>query len=213
MRFSKNIIRSFVDLPHKTSMIIYSIGCNLNCYGCFVYEALITHPENTITEDQIIEHIKRNGFLFDSLIISGGEFLINDLEDIKRFLLEVRRVFNGIVIINTNGTKSIKVRTLLEERLVDGIHLDLKLPPLDTIDLNVVEAVYGTSIDLFVVRKSAEAICEHNSPYSQFRTVQYPILSPEYFKQTEKFVNELNKIYRSKIEWHLNPFVDEKEAS
>ena len=212
MRFSKNIIRSFVDLPGKTSMIIYSIGCNLNCYECFVYEALITHPQNIITEEEIFEHIKKNGFLFDSLIISGGEFLINDMQDIVPFLSSIRAIFDGLMIINTNGTYPEKVETLLKNKLIDGIHLDLKLPPVPIVEQEVIEAIYGVNINLDSVLKTAQEICKNNSPYSQFRTVQYPILGTEYFDLTNQLVDIWNKTYNSNIKWYLNPFID-KEAS
>ena len=212
MRFSKNIIRSFVDLPNKTSMIIYSIGCNLNCYECFVYEALITHPQNTITEEEILEHIKKNGFLFDSLIISGGEFLINDIQNIVSFLSSIKEIFDGLIIINTNGTYPNKVKTLLQNHLVDGIHLDLKLPPVPMIEQEVIDAIYGVNISLDLILQTAQEICKHNSPYSQFRTVRYPILGTEYFDLIQQLVDIWNQTYNSDIKWYLNPFID-KEAS
>jgi pyruvate-formate lyase-activating enzyme len=162
----------------------------------------------TCNEETILEKIKQNGFLFDSLIISGGEFLINNLQEISNFLKRIRIVFNGIVIINTNGFYPDKMSVLCKEKLVDGFHLDIKLPPHIQLSPLIIKDIYGIETDINNVYKSANIIAKHNSQYSQFRTVKYPILDDEYFNEIKRYVNQVNQTHRSHIEWHLNEFVE-----
>ena len=101
MLFSKNIIRSFTDLPNHTSLIIHSIGCNLKCYKCFNYETLVANPQNVCDKNGVLSQIKTNGYLSDAIILSGGEFLNNDLNEIKMFINELKEIYDGLIIIKT----------------------------------------------------------------------------------------------------------------
>src|SRR5690625_7878983 len=61
-------------------------------------------------------------------MFSGGEFLINPLDEVRALLQQVRTLFDGKRIVTTSGTYHQKIRTLFGEHLVDGIHIDMKLP-------------------------------------------------------------------------------------
>jgi pyruvate-formate lyase-activating enzyme len=201
MQFSKKIIRSFIDLPDHTSMIIYSIGCNLRCYQCFVYDSLVTNPVDICDENYIIDQIKQNGFLFDSIIISGGEFLINKIEDIISFLQNIRLIFYGLIIVNTNGTYTDKLKQIKDLKLVDGIHLDIKLPP-NTINKQI------TGVMEYNIAESISIVSKNNSEYSQFRTVKYPILNESIFIEIKEYVDQINIKNQSNIRWYLNEFLE-----
>lgn len=190
-------------------MLVYAIGCNLRCYGCFNYETLIANPKHTCDEQYILNHIKNNGYLFDSIIYSGGEFFIHSILNIEKLLTKTRSLFDGKIIVNTNGLFPKKVKYVLENDLVDGIHLDLKLPIETNDDLDVKLDVLGSNIDLKLVYETANIVSKNNSNHSRFRTVKYPILSDEYFNMIEKNVNEINKKNNSKIKWSLNNFINE----
>jgi len=128
MLFSKNIIRSFVDLPNHTSLIINTIGCNLHCYKCFNYKALVSDVNETETCDKmyILSQVKQNGYLSDAIILSGGEFLLNKSSDIAVFLEDLKAYYDGLIIVNTNGCFPEKMRKI--RHLIDGFHTDMKLP-------------------------------------------------------------------------------------
>ena len=190
-------------------MLVYSIGCNLKCYGCFNYEALIANPIDTCDDEYIIDSIKRNGFMFDSIIFSGGEFLVNRICDIERVLNRTRDIFSGVIIVNTNGTFPEKVKHLIDLGAVDGIHLDIKLPIDVNSEYDIKEDVIGfKNVDLKLVYETADIIAKRNSPLSRFRTVKYPILSDEYFDLIKLSVAKINEKNKSNIEWSVNDFLD-----
>lgn len=206
MLFSKNIIRSFVDLPDHTSMIIHSIGCNLHCYKCFNYESLVANPKDTGDANYILNQIKLNGFLFDALILSGGEFLTNNKEEVIHFINKLKDVFDGLIIINTNGTPNKTLKSVVN--LVDGIHMDIKIPPNYPNDL--VKEIMGVKIygDIWEqLEDSINTIMTQNSPYSQFRTIKYPQLKQNDFDLIKQYIRQKNQQHHSNIPWYLNEFM------
>jgi len=216
MKFHKNMIRTFVDLPDRHSILIHSlIGCNMHCYGCHNYDEVVSKKhDDFFSEEDVIQQIIQNGFLFDAIIFSGGEFLLEKMESIINFLERIRTEFYGLVIINTNGTFPEKIKTLIQLKLIDGFHLDMKLP-YHLLDINhdkdIFQAIMGyspTKRRIEELLTSVEIVIKHNSPYSQIRTVKYPILDNEYFQEINYFVQMLNNKYHSQIVYRLNEFLD-----
>ncbi len=221
MKFYKNIIRTFNDLPNHSSLLIHSlIGCNLKCFGCHNYSEIVAkkHP-NYYTEAEILKQIAQNGFMFDAVIFSGGEFLIEDLKSLERFLNNLRELFSGHIIINTNGTYPEKIEYLLNHKLVSGFHIDMKLPYhlLDPIkDQDIYQAILGVRLNKRLQEKiltSIEIVVKDNSPYSQIRTVKYPLLTNEFFRETQEYLYHLNLSYHSQVPYHLNDFTYIDSAS
>ncbi|GLI04579.1 hypothetical protein YDYSG_06090 [Paenibacillus tyrfis] len=214
LRFYPIMIRTFDDLPGNTSLVIHSLaGCNLHCFGCHNYDELVASKhEHYLLAGDILQQIKMNGYLFDALIFSGGEFLMGNLTEIILFLAELRKGFPGKIIINTNGTFPEKIRHLLERELADGIHIDMKLPYHAfnrNVDMAAYQAVLGVVPTPALVQNMMSAIqlvIRHNSPFSQVRTVKYPVLSEEYFEQIRSYVDELKERYNSEVTYKLNEF-------
>lgn len=214
LAFYPRFIRTFDDLPGHVSLLIHSWnGCNMRCYGCHNYDELIAKkPDGHLTPAQVIGRLKDCAGMFDAVIFSGGEFLISGIGEIERFLRQVRRVFPGKIVLFTNGTFPGKLRRLLNENLVDGVHVDMKLPyhclnPAD--DRDVLEAILGfvpSGQCLQNMLESVEIVIRHNSRYSQVRTVRYPPLDDEYFAHIRSFVNGLKQKYGSTVPYRLNPF-------
>ncbi len=215
LAFYPRFIRTFDDLPDRVSLLVHSWnGCNMRCFGCHNYDDLIAAKpdESRLTADQTVERIRANAGLFDGLLVSGGEFLMNNASEIADFLRRVRGAFDGAVIVYTNGTCPRKLRMLLDLRLVDGVHIDMKLPYhlLDPVeDSDVYEAIIGTVPSRRMCRdmlESVEAVIRHNGEASQVRTVRYPLLSDEYFEGIRAYVNEMNAKHCSRVPYFLNPY-------
>lgn len=214
IRFSKNIIRSFRDMPDKTSLIIHSIGCNFKCYQCFNYETLVHNPQDICNEQYILDQIKLNGYLADAIIISGGEFLLNDINDIVLFLIRIKNIFDGLIIINTNGTSPDKIQQLSEYHYIDGFHTDMKLPyhllNLDQ-DSELIIEVIGKDLsvkDIENILQSLEYTIKYDKGYSQIRSVEYPFLHPSVFKENQIYVDKLNAKYNKQTPYYVNEFME-----
>lgn len=212
--FSKNIIRSFKDLPDKISLVIHSIGCNFKCYQCFNYETLVRNPSDVCDEQYILDQIKLNGYLVDAIIISGGEFLLNNLDDIILFLARVENIFDGFIIINTNGTSPDKIQELSEYNYVHGFHTDMKLPyhllNLQE-DAELIVETIGKKIlmnDINSILKSIEYTIKYDQGYSQIRSVKYPFQHLSAFEENQKYIDLLNKKYNKQTKYFVNEFIE-----
>jgi len=186
----------------------------MRCHGCHNYDELIAkRPVDYLTAEQVIHRLQSGGALFDAVLLSGGEFLINALPEITAFLTGLRTVFDGPVVVFTNGTYPDKLQRLLDGGLIDGVHLDMKLPyhcldPED--DRDIYEAVLGIAPSARYCRDildSVELVIAHNSRLSQVRTVRYPMLDQPYFDQIRSYVDALNDQYGSDVPYYLNPYV------
>lgn len=221
LAFYPHFIRTFDDLPGYVSLLIHAWnGCNMRCFGCHNYDELIaTKPNGHLNAEHVLDRLDGCADLFDAVLFSGGEFLISSASEIERFLEQVRSVFKGKIIIYTNGTYPRKLQRLFARHLVDGVHIDMKLPihRLDPeVDRDVFEAILGIVPSKRFCRdilQSVEIVIRHNSSLSQVRTVKYPLLSDEYFEHIRAYVTDLKSKYESVVPYFLNPFYSPQKMS
>ncbi len=215
IKLYNNFIRTFTDLPDHTTLLIHSLeGCPLHCFGCHNYDEIIANtPKIYKTPDDLYDYIGKSGFLFDAIMFSGGEFLISPIDEIRTLLKNVRIRFAGKIIVTTSGIYHQKVRSLYEENLVDGIHIDMKLPyhVLDVKeDAQIYRDIIGITPSEKVVQQflaSIDTVIAHNSPLDQVRTVRYPLLDESFFTAIRHFVDERKTYYNSIVPYYLNEFV------
>lgn len=214
MKFYDKFIRTFEDLPDHTSLLIHSLsGCPLQCFGCHNYDEIIAQMPNTYkTTDDLFMYLKQSGFLFDAIIFSGGEFLINSINDVRYTLQRTRELFSGKIIVTTSGIYHGKLKIIYEEQLVDGIHIDMKLP-YHVLDIEADEQIYrdvmGIKPSKTMVQQmlaSIELVIAHNAPVDQIRTVKYPLLSDSFFEEIQCYVNRRKAYYVSDVPYFLNDF-------
>lgn len=215
MKLYKNFIRTFTDLPNHTTLLIHSLsGCPLKCFGCHNYDEIIANtPKEYKTPNDLYGYLRKSGYLFDAIMFSGGEFLINPLDEVRDLLEQVRVLFDGKIIVATSGVYYEKLRILYKENLVDGIHIDMKLPyhALDVKeDAQIYKDVMGITPSEKMVKQliaSVDAVIEHNSVLDQVRTVRYPILDEAFFMEITRFVEDRKAHYQSNVPYFLNHFV------
>lgn len=112
--------QSFVDFPATISAVIFTSGCNLNCWYCHNRQ-LIDGTQEEYTLDGILEFLEsRKGFL-DGVVISGGEPTLQpDLLDVIKELKS--RGFR--VKLDTNGTNPQVLKQVLPH--LDYVAMDVK---------------------------------------------------------------------------------------
>ncbi|WP_235533006.1 radical SAM protein [Paenibacillus sp. Leaf72] len=216
LTFYPRFIRTFTDLPGHLSLLIHAWnGCNMRCYGCHNDAELIAQkpiPHLLLTAEETLDRLSGSDGLFDAVLFSGGEFLIGSAAELESFLRRVRLIFRGKIIIMTNGTFPGKLKRLLELALIDGVHIDMKLPfhlldPAE--DAEVFEAIIGAQPSVRFcqdILDSVDLVIRHNSRLSQVRTVRYPLLSEEFFVQIASYVEHLKDKYDSIVPYSLNPY-------
>jgi pyruvate-formate lyase-activating enzyme len=215
IKFHKNIIQTYKDIPNEVSILIHAYAsCPFKCMGCFNYDSLCSSTcdkQNVLNEDEVIVKIKNMDHIVTSIILSGGEFLSLPLEQIKTFLTKLKLNFSGNIILYSNGYFPEKLNILFNEKFIDGVHMDLKLPYFSLQpDLEVTEMIIGKALnqtEINNLKKSIEIIAKNDKGKSYFRTVKYPILGNDVFDMIKNEVFNVNQKYQSKIPWSLNEFV------
>jgi pyruvate formate lyase activating enzyme len=120
--------QSFIDYPGKLSCVLFLAGCNFNCPYCHNPQ-LAGDPDcrtETIAEDEIIDYlVQRRGWL-EGVVISGGEPTLHpDLPNLCRRIKDLGYPLK----LDTNGSRSQMLKTLVGAGLVDYLAMDIKTEP------------------------------------------------------------------------------------
>ncbi len=155
---------TLLDFPGKVACTVFTAGCNFRCPFCH-NASLVTHTETAknIPEEEIFAYLSRRKGILDGVGITGGEPLLQ--KDIAEFCQKIHEM--GLLVkLDTNGSFPDRLRSLLEESLVDYIAMDIK---------NCKEAYAETcglqdmTQELKKIEESIRLIMNSDIPY-EFRT-------------------------------------------
>ena len=154
---------TLLDFPGRVAVMIFTRGCNFRCPYCHNPE-LVRDGDGQYTPEMIMEHLRQRKFFLDGVVISGGEPTIHhDLVDfcrqIKDMGLEVK--------LDTNGSNPLLLKTLLQQKLVDYVAMDVKASWRNYDKVTKLPGIEGNCI------KSMDLIRNSGVEY-EFRTTVYP---------------------------------------
>lgn len=153
---------TLLDYPDKLACTIFCGNCNFRCPFCH-NASLVLNPEvqPEISEDYILEHLKKRDSMLEGICVTGGEpTLYKDLPD---FLAKLRET--GLHIkLDTNGSNPAMIEYLIRNRLVDFIAMDIKACPD-----NYINAVGLNEFSMTEIFKAAEILMTSGIDY-EFRT-------------------------------------------
>jgi pyruvate formate lyase activating enzyme len=184
---------SLIDYPEHLSAIIFTQGCNFRCHFCYNPMLVVspvpktaTRGTNSGTEDDKLQNSRNlrsseksyplvtedSLFLFlesrraklDGIVITGGEPTLH--ADLPDFIARIKAL-GFKVKLDTNGTNPAMLRTLLDNKLIDYIAMDIKAPA------DKYESVVGVVADKERLRESIAIIMGAGLPY-EFRTTLVP---------------------------------------
>ncbi len=117
---------SLVDWDGKVSAVMFLSHCNFRCPFCY-NGTLVCEPEKmtTIPYGEIERYLTANRGWLDGVAITGGEPTIQ--RELPTLCRRIKKL-DLTVKLDTNGTNSPMVKTLIAEELVDYIALDVKAP-------------------------------------------------------------------------------------
>ena len=115
---------SMVDYPGKLAATVFTGGCNLRCPFCH-NALLVTRLEESpaLTEQEILDFLRRRRGLLDGVVLSGGEPLMHP--GAADFLAAVRQL-GFAVKLDTNGFYPQALADILGRGLVDYVAMDIK---------------------------------------------------------------------------------------
>ena len=115
---------SMIDFPGYLSCVIFTRGCDLDCFYCHNRQMLA--DGDVTSEAEVFEFLQRRVGLLDGVVISGGEPALQ--KDLRRFVSQVKQM--GFKIkLDTNGQHDGVVQGLLD--ILDYVAVDIKCLPED----------------------------------------------------------------------------------
>ena len=77
------------DIPNKSTMVIFTVGCNLNCGFCHNKYLLLESVGKDMEVSELLEQIKSN-MLVSGVSITGGEPTIQ--KDLLILCKEIKKI-------------------------------------------------------------------------------------------------------------------------
>ena len=116
---------TLMDFPGCLAAIVFTPGCNYDCFYCHNREVL-THPP-LLDMDTVTAFLVRRQGILEGVVVSGGEPTLHPaLPDFFRMLREMGYKTK----LDTNGSAPQVLRRLMDGDLVDYVAVDLKAPLL-----------------------------------------------------------------------------------
>jgi pyruvate formate lyase activating enzyme len=156
--------QSFSDYPGKIASVVFTKGCNFYCKYCHNPD-LVRLSGDTINSDSVLEWIYSNQSLLGGVVISGGEPTIQ--KDLYSFVSEIKS-YGLSVKLDTNGTNPNVVESLITDKLIDYIAMDIKAPLELSRYRDIVGETFSNS-SLDSIRKTIDIIEQNDIDY-EFRT-------------------------------------------
>lgn len=178
MQFLGQEKTSLVDYPDKICTVYFVGGCNFKCPYCH-NGPLVNMQGNPIREEGVFQFLEKRKKYIDGVCISGGEpTLYKGLYD---FIRKVRA--HGLLVkLDTNGTNPQILETLLREKLLDYIAMDLKAP------LHKYEEVAAVQVNIENIRQSILLIQQGDIDYEFRTTVCKELLKKEDILEIAAFI-------------------------
>jgi pyruvate formate lyase activating enzyme len=168
---------TLLDYPDHLAAIIFTQGCNFRCHFCYnpmlVWPSISGSDEKNkkkekglsplSTEDLFLFLSERFGRL-EGVVITGGEPTLQP--DLPEFIKKIKEI-GYLVKLDTNGTNPKMLESLLADKLIDYIAMDLKAP------YDKYEETVNVTVDYKNLQKSVKIIMSSGLPY-EFRTTVVP---------------------------------------
>ena len=160
MRIGGIVDISTKDIPNKTTMVIFTVGCNLSCKFCHNKYLLHEGVGRDVDIPDLLEQIKSN-MLVSGVSISGGEPTLQ--KDLLELCKEIKSV-GKYISIDTNGTNPKSIMELLP--FINRVALDMKGP----LNNKRLAKITGSQVNFNLIIETLEAINNHKDIDFEIRT-------------------------------------------
>ena len=172
MRISGLQKLTLLDYPGHTACTVFTGGCNYRCPFCHNAELVLRPGEQPqVPEKDFFALLDRRRGLLDGVAVTGGEPTLQP--DLPDFLRRVRDMGYDVKL-DTNGTKPDMLKSLVAEKLVQYVAMDVKNSPA-----RYAETAGTEDPALEKVRESAAFLLSGAVPYEFRTTVVRELHTPE----------------------------------
>jgi pyruvate formate lyase activating enzyme len=185
------IKNSFVDYPGQIAAVVFTQGCNYDCFYCHNRD-LIPFNDGTEKEEDIFAFLEKRKGLLDGVVITGGEpTLHKDLADFARKIKDM----GFLLKLDTNGSRPEVLKALIDENLLDYVAVDYKAP-FDRYD-----EICCTKCDIQAVKIAIETLKNNDIPY-ELRLTFVPQITID---DVESMLKEVGKISTFAVQHYKMP--------
>ena len=160
MRVGGIVDISTKDIPNKSTMVIFTVGCNLSCAFCHNKYLLHENVGRDINVPKLMEQIKSN-MLVSSVSISGGEPTLQ--KDLLELCKEIKNA-GKYISIDTNGTNPKSITELLP--YINRVALDMKGP----LNNKRLTKITGNQVNFNSIIETFSAVNNHENVDFEIRT-------------------------------------------
>lgn len=167
------IENSLLDWEGMIVSTLYTPHCNFKCPYC-QNAGLVLNPDQyeTVPLEKIINFLTKRKDWIEGICLSGGEPCL--FEDLPDFLHKIRRATGVKVKLDTNGTSPELLKSLIRNRLIDYVAMDIKAP----LEQDKYNKAVGVKVELKKIKESIKIIMKSGINY-EFRTTVVPTLHTE----------------------------------
>ncbi len=181
MRIGGIVDISTKDIPNMSTMVIFTLGCNLSCGFCHNKYLLHEGVGRDIDVPELMEQIKSN-MLVSGVSISGGEPTLQ--MDLLELCKEIKNI-GKYISIDTNGTNPKIITELLP--FINRVALDIKGP----LNNKRLAKITRNQVNSDLITESFDIINNHEKIDFEIRTTYVENLMKP--KDIDKIISYLRK--------------------
>lgn len=123
MRISGLMRSSLIDYPGQVSAVLFTPGCNFDCFYC--HNRALLKDAGDLDKEEIMAFLKKRRGLLDAVVISGGEPTVQ--HGLVPFMREIKAL-GYLLKLDTNGANPDAVLDVLQDGCADYFAVDYKAP-------------------------------------------------------------------------------------
>ncbi len=178
---------TLIDYPGRLAATIFLCGCNFRCPWCYSRELVLPEEiekQPKISEKELSDFLKERKGTLEGVVLCGGEPCLH--EDLSQFCQKIKKL-DYLIKLDTNGSRPQMLKKLIDEKLIDYVAMDVKLPK------ERYKEVLG--VDVKNIEESIKVLKDSKIDY-EFRTTVVPtILDKEDIIKIAKWLSPAKKYY------------------
>lgn len=189
---------TLLDYPGKVASTIFCGSCNFRCPYCHNGD-LVLHPNtlSAISEDEILNHLKKRIKILDGVCITGGEPTLQS--DLASFISRIKEL-GFLVKLDTNGYHPEILKDLVSQDLIDFIAMDVKSSLA-----NYPKVCQIPDFQPERIQESVEFLLQGDLPYEFRTTVTKTLHSPDDLCDIAQWIKDAPAYY-------LQPYKDSDQV-
>ncbi len=193
MKIVKFIKNSLIDFPAKIATVIFTNGCNWDCWYC-QNKKILTDTRDLSNE--FFEYLESRRGWIDGVVVCGGEPTIHS--DLPEFCRRIKAM-GFAVKLDTNGTNPRILAALIEQNLLDYVAMDIKAP------LRKLPTMVHSTRSVDLIPESIQILVNSQLDY-EFRTTVTPDLTVEDIGRMAQMLKGAKRYYLQQYHKpHISP--------